>query len=97
MRTPVAQGVARELPAPVPLYSQIPEVNGSEETVTSIQETLVETGHPKYSKRDVIVTRDPFYTCPMGFSFEGKLRTGGEVARQGRRGKLIDLTSNFSK
>lgn len=48
-------------------------MNGSEETVTSIQETVVETGHPKYSKRDVIVTRDPFYTCPMGFNFEGKL------------------------
>lgn len=72
MRTPVAQGVARELPPPVPLYSQVPEVKGSEETVTSIQETVVETGHPKYSKRDVIVTRDPFYTCPMGFNFEGK-------------------------
>ncbi|POM83613.1 hypothetical protein CmeUKMEL1_08270 [Cryptosporidium meleagridis] len=70
VRTPAAQGLARELPIPTPLYSQVPEVNGSEETVTSIQETVVETGHPKYSKRDVIVTRDPFYTCPMGFNFE---------------------------
>ncbi|KAF7456217.1 oocyst wall protein [Cryptosporidium felis] len=70
VRTPVPQGLARELPPPTPLYSQVPEVDGSEESVTSVQETLVETGNPKYSKRDVIVTRDPFYTCPMGFSFE---------------------------
>ncbi|KAJ1605120.1 oocyst wall protein 7 [Cryptosporidium canis] len=70
VKTPTAQGVARELPPPTPMYSQVPEVNGSEEKVTSVQETIVETGHPKYSKRDVIVTRDPFYTCPMGFNFE---------------------------
>ena len=68
----MAQNAAREFPQPVPLYSQTPEVDGSEESVTSIQETVVETSKPKYSKRDVIVTRDPFYTCPLGFSFEGR-------------------------
>ncbi|KAH7647926.1 hypothetical protein FG379_000988 [Cryptosporidium bovis] len=70
VRTPTAQVTAREFPTPTPLYSQVPEVDGSKESVTSIQETIVETGKPKYSKRDVIVTRDPFYTCPMGFNFE---------------------------
>ncbi|OII76295.1 hypothetical protein cand_010530 [Cryptosporidium andersoni] len=70
VHSPPPQGVARQYLVPVPIYSQEPENLGDAQTETTIEQTIIDTSKPKYVKRDIIITTEPFYTCPNGFNFE---------------------------